>query len=665
MNFVDHSLLSVRAKQLPAAHPTRSALRVSGPPLRRGSMTSLPWHGFWQGLRRSIAAKAGRSDATLAPAQPWEFAARRRRRVLVAAAAMSGAGGAWLTSAPGNGMAAGWQAMHLVLSALLIAWISAGFLTALMGLFAYLRGDRHALALDGLEQVALHANARTAIVMPICNEDVGAVFAGLRATCESLLRTGQAGHFDVYILSDSNRHALCAAELAAYVQLRALFSGQLNVHYRLRRRRTRRKAGNVADFCRRWGRNYAYMVVLDADSIMSGDCLVNLARLMEREPRAGIIQTAPQAFGLDTLHARMQQFSSSVMGRLFTLGMRYWQLGESHYWGHNAIIRVEPFMRLCGLPPLKGRGGLSGDILSHDFMEAALMRRGGYEVWLAPELQGSYEQLPPNLIEELRRDRRWCQGNLMNLRLIAEPGLRGVHRAMLATAAFAYASAPLWAAFLLSGLVLLLGEDAPALAHGVVGSAQITLWAVTAILLFAPRLMALLLVLGEREAARYGGRAALARSMLLETVWSILLAPVRMAAHSLFVLGALTGLKLEWRSPPREAVDVGWGEATRRFAPYAVLALGALCAAAAKGSGEAAWMLPAGVALILGPALAVWGSRIGPGRALRRRGIACIPEEFAPPAVLRAAQRYSRSVPTGAMALGPLLPEPLTAAGSA
>jgi membrane glycosyltransferase len=660
MNFI--ALPGVRAKQHSSTHPTRTPLRVSGPPLRRGSMTARPWHGFWQGLRRSIAAMTGQPH--VAPARPWEFAARRRRRVLVAAALLAGMGGAWLTSTPGNGTAAGWQAMHLALSALLIAWISAGFLTALMGLFAHLRGDRHALALDGLEQVALRPNARTAIIMPICNEDVGAVFAGLRATCESLLRTGQARHFDVYILSDSNRNALCAAELAAHAQLRALFSGQLNIYYRLRRRRTRRKAGNVADFCRRWGRNYAYMVVLDADSIMSGDCLVNLARLMEREPRAGIIQTAPQAFGLDTLHARMQQFSSSVMGRLFTLGMRYWQLGESHYWGHNAILRVEPFMRLCGLPPLKGQGGLSGDILSHDFMEAALMRRGGYEVWLVPELQGSYEQLPPNLIEELRRDRRWCQGNLMNLRLIAEPGLRGVHRAMLATAAFAYASAPLWAAFLLSGLVLLLG-DAPGFAHHMAGSAQITLWAATATLLFAPRLMALLLVLNQREAARYGGRAALARSMLLETLWSVLLAPVRMAAHSLFVLGALTGLKLEWRSPPREAVDVGWGEAARRFAPYAVLALGALCAAAAKGSVEAIWMLPASVALILGPALAVWGSRVGAGRALRRRGMACIPEELAPPAVLRTAQRYSRNVPAGTATLGALLPEPLPAAGSA
>ena len=158
------------------------------------------------------------------------------------------------------------------------------------------------------------------------------------------------------------------------------------VYYRWRQRRSQRKAGNVADFCRRWGRDYRYMVVLDADSVMSGDCLLSLVRLMEAHPRAGILQTAPQACGLSTLHARAQQFAGRVAGRLFAAGMQYWQLGESHYWGHNAIIRVEPFMRHCALAPLPGRGQTGTEILSHDFVEAALMRRAGYQVWLVPDL---------------------------------------------------------------------------------------------------------------------------------------------------------------------------------------------------------------------------------------------------------------------------------------
>jgi membrane glycosyltransferase len=627
-----------RAPAQPLSSPAFRPARTRAPALVRGHMTARPWAGFWAGMRRMF--RRGPSQAPVAQ-RPWERAARRRRRVLIAAVIVSAAGAAWLASALDSSGPLGWRVFRLALFTLLIAWVAAGFYTALMGLLAHLRGDPHALKLDGLEQVALRGEARTAIIMPICNEDVNAVFAGLRATCESLLRTGQAQHFDVYILSDSNQAGLCAAELAAHAQLRALFSGRLGIHYRRRHRRTHRKAGNVADFCRRWGRAYAYMVVLDADSVMSGETLVSLARLMEREPRAGIIQTAPQAFGLHTLHARMQQFSGAVVGRLFTLGMRYWQLGESHYWGHNAIIRVEAFMRHCALAPLPGTGSLSGGILSHDFVEAALMRRAGYEVWLAPELQGSYEQQPPNLIEELRRDRRWCQGNLMNARLIAEPGLKGVHRAMLGTAAFAYASAPLWAAFLLTGFALLLAAGPDALVMNATKGTHPALWALTAVVLFAPRLMALTLIMVQREAARFGGRLALARGLLLEAVWSGIMAPVRMVAHSLFVLGALTGLKLEWRSPPREAVETGWGEALLRFGPYALMALAALIVAAEKSPGHVAWMLPVAAALMLGPAIAVWGSRERAGLALRARGLACTPEELDTPPVLRMAQHYS------------------------
>jgi membrane glycosyltransferase len=636
----------------PAADSLATASRTgrsAAPPLTRGHMTPLRWHGVGAGIRRALLGRpAPAYERAFSPMSlPWERAARRRRLALLALVVLSAAGAGWLagtmdSDAVRETTPAGWRALRLSLFTLLMAWVAAGFYTALMGLLAHLRGDPHALKLDDLDQVPLRPEARTAIIMPICNEDVDAVFAGLRATCESLLRTGHGDFFDVYILSDSNQPGLCAAELAAHAQFRALFAGRLNVHYRRRRRRTHRKAGNVADFCRRWGRGYAYMIVLDADSVMSGETLVSLARLMEREPRAGIIQTAPQGFGLDTLHARMQQFSSSVIGRLFTLGMRYWQLGESHYWGHNAIIRVAPFMRHCSLPTLPGNGSLSGAILSHDFVEAALMRRAGYEVWLVPELQGSYEQHPPNLIEELRRDRRWCQGNLMNVRLIAEPGLKGVHRAMLGTAAFSYASAPLWAAFLLTGFVLLLaGANTPATTPGIAHGSHPALWGLTAVVLFAPRLMALALILFERDAARYGGRLVLARGLVLEAAWSAVVAPVRMAAHSVFVLGALTGLKLEWRSPPREAVETGWTEAVLRFAPYGLLAAIALLAAAQKAPHHLVWMLPVGAALMLGPVLAVWGSRERAGIALRSQRLACTPEELDTPPVLRMAQHYS------------------------
>jgi membrane glycosyltransferase len=320
-----------------------------------------------------------------------------------------------------------------------------------MGFWVQLRGDPHGLKYQDVLHHPLSADARTAIIMPICNEQVATVFAGLRATCESLAAAGGSRLFDLYVLSDTSDPTLRAAELAAWAELRTTLGGCGRVYYRWRQHRTKRKSGNVADFCRRWGRDYRYMVVLDADSVMTGDALVTLVKLMEAHPDSGIIQTAPQACGLSTIHARAQQFAGRVAGRLFTAGMQYWQLGESHYWGHNAIIRVEPFMKHCALAPLSGRGGLSGDILSHDFVEAALMRRAGYHVWLVHDLPGSYEQQPPNLLEELGRDRRWCQGNLQNARLITEPGLHGVHRAMLLTGALAYLSAPLWLGFVLLG----------------------------------------------------------------------------------------------------------------------------------------------------------------------------------------------------------------------
>src|SRR5256885_10188355 len=197
------------------------------------------------------------------------------------------------------------------------------------------------------------------------------------------------------------------------------------------------------------------MIVLDADSVMSGECLTTLVRLIEATPGAAIIQTAPRAAGRETMYARVQQFATRVYGPLFTAGLHFWQLGESHYWGHNAIIRVAPFMRYCALRRLPGRGSLSGEILSHDFVEAALMRRAGWAVWIVYDLRGSYEEMPPNLVDELKRDRRWCQGNLMNFRLFMMKGLHIAHRAVFMSGVMAYLSALIWFMFLILSTTLL------------------------------------------------------------------------------------------------------------------------------------------------------------------------------------------------------------------
>ena len=354
--------------------------------------------------------------------------------------------------------------------------------------------------------------------------------------------------------------------------------------------------------------------------------------------RAWARQVAAVACGLDTLHDRAQQFAGRVTGRLFSAGMQFWQLGESHYWGHNAIIRIAPFMAHCALAPLKGRGGLSGDILSHDFVEAALMRRAGWHVWLVPDLPGSYEQQPPHLLAELQRDRRWCQGNLQNVRLIAEPGLHRVHSVMLGAGAMWCLSAPLWQAFVGLGVGLWLQDG-----HGLQGTNPLLepsmagLWAATLGMLLLPRALGVALVIRQGQQDLYGGSAALAISALLEAVLSALQAPLRMAAHTVFVSGALTGLNVKWQSPPRQAERLSWGDAARTLGGVSLVAGLALAAAFVADPGMALWLAPMTLPLLLAVPTTVWCGRPEWGRWLRRMGLLLTPEEVAPPSVLLRA----------------------------
>jgi len=532
-------------------------------------MTPAPWFGFWRGLLFALWPGQGLPASAHPPAAPWHAVARRRRALLLLlVVAMAGGAASLRIEKAGGSVDALWWATTGLMT-VLFAWVGVGCATAAMGAWSAWRGDRFAPQAGAL-RAPIDPRARTAIVVPICNEDIASVFACLRATCESLAATGALKLFDVFVLSDTADPALRAAEEHAWRRLCAMLGepedGSGRLFYRWRQRRVKRKAGNVADFCRRWGSNYRYMVVLDADSTMSGDALVQLVRVMEANPRAGIVQTLPQVANAATLHARAQQFASRVTGRLFALGMAWWQLGDAHYWGHNAILRVEPFMRHCGLARLPGHGGLAGEILSHDFVEAALMGRMGYEVWLVPELGGSWEQAPANLLDELQRDRRWCQGNLQNLRLVAEPGWRPAHRAMFAVGAFSYGVAPLWLAFMTLGIVA---------GHGGLASTahDAPLWLLTLFLLLLPRALGAGAVIARGEAAAFGGVPKLVAGALLELLMSAVQAPLRMLAHCAHVLGALTGLKLEWKSPSRASEAPLWGDVTRRVGSLVVLPL--------------------------------------------------------------------------------------------
>ncbi|WP_295856053.1 glucans biosynthesis glucosyltransferase MdoH [uncultured Xylophilus sp.] len=641
----------------------RSALReerhpnaVTAPPVNRGSMVPLPWRGFWNSVGTALLlAVTGRGrgadtplDAEKRNPEPWQKAASRRRLAFLLITVLTTVVATTLFAGIQPQYDSAWlQYGQTALFALLSAWVVTGFTTALMGFWVSLRGDPFTLSAQEVQGHTMNPDARTAIIMPICNEDVATVFAGLRATCESVAATGNSRVFDVFVLSDSYDPEIARAERAAWEDLRAALAAnpdqpQVEVYYRLRTRRSHRKAGNVADFCRRWGKDYRYMVVLDADSVMSGDCLSNMVKLMEAHPKAGIIQTATQSIGHATLHARSQQFASRMTGRLFTLGMQYWQLGESHYWGHNAIIRVEPFMQHCALAPIKGTGGMAGGIMSHDFVEAALMRRAGYQVWLVSDLVGSYEQQPPDLLSELQRDRRWCQGNLQNARLMAEPGLHRVHRAMFVTGALSYVSAPLWLAFLTLGTALWLsGSKIASTNLSVLPAELLGLWAFTVSILFLPRILGIAAVLMKGEQRMFGGTWGLLKSSVLESVMALLQSPVRMLAHSLFVLIAVTGWKLEWKSPPREALALSWRDAAASLAPMTAVIAALAAGIAAIDASALVWLLPVGLPLLLAIPVSVATSHIELGSMMRSRGFLLIPEERWSPSVLRRARLHA------------------------
>ena len=345
--------------------------------------------------------------------------------------------------------AAGVTVLEIGILALFVptfGWISLAFWSALTGFaLQLLRRDPISLARAGTRVLPNAAIVtRTALVMPAHNEDPERLMAGLAAIIYSLEATGQAGHFDVHLLSDTTDPDLARTEEALWRELRERAPRADALHYRRRSSTVDRKAGNIADFCETWGSEYDFMVVLDADSVMSGPTLIELVREMQANPRAGLIQTVPIPARQDTLFGRFVQFAGTLYGPMLASGQAFWQAESANYWGHNAILRMRPFIEHCRLPVLPGKPPLGGRILSHDFVEAALLRRAGWLVYLLPSIGGSYEEVPPNVLDYAKRDRRWAQGSLQHLRLLLEPGWRPLSRLHFALGAMGYLASVLW-----------------------------------------------------------------------------------------------------------------------------------------------------------------------------------------------------------------------------
>jgi membrane glycosyltransferase len=515
---------------------------------------------------------------------------------------------------------------------------SASFWMACAGAYALLSKRFGALhwPQDG-DDALCAGRARTAIVMPICDEDAERVFAGLAAMHDSLRDIGADHRFEFFILSDTRDERRRGAELRQCGRMRD--EGRTSVHYRHRVDNRGRKSGNIAEFCENWGALFDYMVVLDADSLMTGRTLAKLVQLMDRNPLAALIQVPPLLVGRNSLFARLQQFAASVYGPLFSAGFALIHGANGNYWGHNAIIRVAPFMRHCGLPKLPGRAPLGGEILSHDFVEAALLRRAGWELHMAPQLGGSFEEPPPTLMDYLKRDRRWCQGNLQHVRLVFAQGFRWPSRMHLLAGVMTYLSAPLWVlmiALSAAGSHMTNAVKAvsyvgryPVLAWPVSHAAQFGLLILTLVgLLFGPKVIALFMLMRDRDACRaHGGRFRAALSVVFESVFSVLFAPIAMLSHCWFLISIFSGHAIGWGRQTRRDYRPSSLAILRTFAPHTLIAIFGAILLREFLPESFWWFAPLLIGAVLAVPLAYGTSSLRLGRWTRRLGLLLVPSE--------------------------------------
>ncbi len=544
----------------------------------------------------------------------------------------------------------------LVLFVILFAHVAAGFCTALVGFYVINRGGDSSRITTTVKDDEDAPLASTAIVMPVFNEDVSRVFEGLRVVYRSVQETKKLEHFDFFVLSDSNQPNQWLKEEVAWLELCKQVGGFGRIFYRKRRQSINKKAGNVADFLRRWGRRYRYMIVLDADSIMTGRALVQLVALMERNPQVGIIQTAPRIVNGETLYARLQSFASRLYSPLFLAGLNYWQQHEGNYWGHNAVIRVQPFIDHCALPDLPGSEPFGGRILSHDFVEAALMRKAGWGVWLAGDIEGTFEEGPPTLIDSAKRDRRWYQGNMQHAWLLTARGFRPANRFHLLMGVMGYVSSPLWLLFMILGTIQVFThvtatEAAPAMDpakftsllgyHFEVPQA-FTLFVLTMVLLFLPKLVSVIVTLGRpEEALKFGGRKRLILSALGEAAISVVLAPVNMAFNAKFVLFTLLGQGVSWVTQRRggEGDGTDWREAIITHGGQTAFGLVWGISSYIISPTFFLWLSPVIGPLVLSIPVSILLSKAGIGRGAKKLGLFLTPEESFPPYELKRLQQ--------------------------
>ncbi len=540
------------------------------------------------------------------------------------------------------------EAMVLVLFVVLLAWIAFSFMSALAGFFVLFGRQKPLTNFAGAAPASI--SSRTAMLFPTYNENPDHLTARLRAMVESVRETGRGAQFDWFLLSDSTDPDVWIGEELAFLRLRGAAHAE-RVYYRHRADNIARKSGNIAEWTRRFGAAYDFMIILDADSLMTGETIVRLVKAMESDPSAALIQTVPVIVNARSLFSRLQQFAGRLYGPMLAAGNAWWHGADSNYWGHNAIIRTQAFAAEAGLPELRGRKPFGGHILSHDFVEAALMRRAGWNIRLAFDLGGSFEEVPPSLVDFAARDRRWCQGNLQHLAVLPARGLHWVSRLHLLTGIGAYITAPLWMLFLTLGILISLqayfvrpeyfpkgfalfptwpAQD-PVLAAWVFGASMG--------LLIVPKLLAYLVLLSRRaERVQFGNMLRVLIAIVAEIVLAALIAPVMMVFQSIAVTEILVGRDSGWQVQRRGDGEISRQEIYHKFAAPTLLGLIMAAAAYAISIPLLLWMSP----VILGLVLAVPMGILTSGR-FSAATLFATPEDRHPPDVLCRANELSLS----------------------
>jgi membrane glycosyltransferase len=544
----------------------------------------------------------------------------------------------------------GWSASRTVLLVLFVILFLLTAIGCMHGVFGFLirifGTQKRVTSLKNYKEQKIDGTS-TAIIFPIYNEDSIRVLEGLRATYESLATTGQLDKFDFFILSDSTNPDRWVEEEKNWCDLVRDLDALGKIYYRRRLFNEARKSGNVRDFLNTWGKRYRYFVCCDADSVMRGETLVDLVKLMEAHPTTGLIQTVPALVNAESLFGRIQQFANRLYAPVFISGLNYWALDFGNYWGHNAIIRTEPFMQFCDLPNLPGRKPFGGQILSHDFVEAALMLRENWSVWLAYDLEGSYEEAPQSLIDNAQRERRWCQGNLQHGLVLFAKGLRGVSRLHLIFGIFGYVASPLWLLFMLTfnwifwyqkftGLSDISVESFNPYLKNWSGTQQAFLiFLICMVVIMLPKLLSLVdLARDWPRRKQFGNLAQATVCVIGETIFSTLHAPLLMLWHTRFVFTNLAGISVGWATQNRAADGTSWLYAAQRHWGHTLIGIAWGAFTWWLSPNLFWWFTPVLAGMIFSIPLSVLTSRRSLGARAKQLGIFLTPEETQPPVEL-------------------------------